>query len=133
MFLFSFVTSLYAHKLDFRSLFLGYSHLHKEYKCLASGGRIFISKDILFDELQFPYSKLFPKSPNSIKDVNQYFLLQPNLSPPGSLAPFVSSIVEPPVQVSHDSSSSSTLSTLSPGLRPNLLPLVLHLLFDILV
>jgi len=42
-----------SHKLDFKSeecLFLGYSHLHKGYKCLASSGHIFISKDVLFDE-----------------------------------------------------------------------------------
>lgn len=46
-------------KLDFRSkecLFLGYSQLHKGYICLSSRGRIFISKDVLFDEHKFPYS-----------------------------------------------------------------------------
>ena len=46
----------HTHKLNFRSLeclFLGYSLSHKGYKCLSSSGRIYISKDVLFDELRF--------------------------------------------------------------------------------
>lgn len=42
------------HKLDFRSklcVFLGYSSLHKGYKCLdRSTGRVYISRDVIFDE-----------------------------------------------------------------------------------
>ncbi|KAF7811382.1 Retrovirus-related Pol polyprotein from transposon TNT 1-94 [Senna tora] len=46
------------HKLQFRSLrctFIGYSTLHKGYKCLAPNGRIYISRDVKFDEISFPY------------------------------------------------------------------------------
>lgn len=54
-----------SQKFDFRShecLFLGYSTAHKGYKCLSPSGRIFISKDVLFNESKFPYNDIF--SPN---------------------------------------------------------------------
>jgi hypothetical protein len=50
------------HKLQFRSkqcAFLGYSSLHKGYKCLdISTGRVYISRDIVFDESVFPFAAL---------------------------------------------------------------------------
>jgi hypothetical protein len=50
------------HKLQFRSkecVFLGYSNLHKGFKCLdISTRRIYISRDVVFDENIFPFSKL---------------------------------------------------------------------------
>jgi histone deacetylase 1/2 len=52
-----------AHKLDFRStkcVYLGPSPTHKGYKCLSPEGKVFISKDVVFNELEFPYSTLFP-------------------------------------------------------------------------
>jgi hypothetical protein len=49
-------------KLQFRSkecVFLGYSNLHKGFKCLdVDTGRIYISSDVTFDEEVFPFSKL---------------------------------------------------------------------------
>jgi histone deacetylase 1/2 len=57
-----------THKFDFRShecIFVGYSNTHKGYKCLSPNGRIFISKDVLFNEDRFPYSSLFSASNNN--------------------------------------------------------------------
>jgi hypothetical protein len=48
------------HKLSFRSkpcVFIGYSSLHKGYKCLdIDTGRVYISRDVIFDEAIFPFS-----------------------------------------------------------------------------
>ncbi|KAI5439724.1 hypothetical protein KIW84_025194 [Lathyrus oleraceus] len=50
------------HKLDSKSqecIFLCYFISHKGYKCLAFSGRLYISKDVLFNESTFPYLELF--------------------------------------------------------------------------
>ena len=53
------------HKLSFRSkvcVFLGYSGLHKGYKCLdLDSGRVYVSHDVIFDEILFPFST-YPSS-----------------------------------------------------------------------
>jgi histone deacetylase 1/2 len=55
-----------SRKLEFRSkecVFLGYSNLNKGFKCLdISTGRIYISRDVVFDESVFPFSKLNPNA-----------------------------------------------------------------------
>jgi len=60
---FSFLRPYNSHKFDFHSkecVFLGYSNNHKGYKCLDASGRTFISKDVVFNEVKFPYPDLFP-------------------------------------------------------------------------
>jgi hypothetical protein len=44
-------------------VFLGYSTNHKGYKCLeVNFGRVYISRDVVFDETVFPFSKLHPNA-----------------------------------------------------------------------
>ena len=66
---FPFLHPYQSHKLEFRSsecVFLGYSPSHKGNKYMSSSGRIFMSKDVIFNEHQFPYRKLFSTSSNSV-------------------------------------------------------------------
>ena len=38
---------------------MGYSSLHKGYKCLNSSGKIYIAHNVVFDEQTFPFSMGF--------------------------------------------------------------------------
>lgn len=53
------------HKLEFRSkqcVFVGYSSLHKGYKCLdVATGRVYVSQDVVFDEYLFPFLPFAPQ------------------------------------------------------------------------
>lgn len=53
-------------KLEFRSKqcgFLGYSNSHKGYICLEpSTGRVYISRDVVFDESIFPFASMHPNT-----------------------------------------------------------------------
>jgi hypothetical protein len=55
-----------THKLQFRSkqcIFLGYNTLHKGFKCLnVAEGRVNVSRDVVFDETVYPFSKLNPNA-----------------------------------------------------------------------
>jgi hypothetical protein len=84
-----------SNKVQFRSTrcaFLSYSNLHKGYKCLnISMGRVYISRDVIFDEGVFPFAHL------SSTAAARYFsdvLLLPNESP-------VRASIEAPMDNSH--------------------------------
>jgi hypothetical protein len=59
-------------KLSYRSticVFIGYSPRHKGVKCLdTSTGRVYISRDIVFDEKVFPFASLNPNAGKRLKD-----------------------------------------------------------------
>jgi hypothetical protein len=72
-----------SHKLQFRSkqcVFLRYNDLHKGYTCLdISTGRVYISRDVIFDEENFPFSNLHPNAGARLK--SEIALLDPTLFP----------------------------------------------------
>jgi hypothetical protein len=71
------------HKLQFRSkqcVFLGYSEIHKGYKCLdVSISGIYVSRDVIFDDKVFSFSKLNPNADAHLR--SEIALLHPTLFP----------------------------------------------------
>jgi hypothetical protein len=52
--------------------------MHKGFKCLdASTGRIYISRDVVFDENIFPFAKLYPNAGARLQ--SKILLLPPSL------------------------------------------------------
>ncbi|TXG73616.1 hypothetical protein EZV62_002195 [Acer yangbiense] len=123
------------HKLDFHTsicLFLGYSLLHHGYKCLSSSGRIFISRNVLFHELEFPYHSLFskPVSPVTSSPFLPLSVFQslPNLSPSSTpsrhqLSPTFSAQNDSSNSGSHTDHSFSSPHPISTDNSPSLLAL----------
>nr|KYP67039.1 Retrovirus-related Pol polyprotein from transposon TNT 1-94 [Cajanus cajan] len=121
---FPFLRPYASHKLNFRSqecVFLGYSNSHKGYKCLSSSGRIYISKDVIFNEHRFPYTDLFQPSLTQNVSPCQYFNLNPDLSPPCTTStvlsqqpPLPSQIGDSSVSIIPSVSSSQNVSPSSP-------------------
>ena len=70
---FPFLKPYNHHKLEFKyreCAFLGYSTSHKGYKCLSPIGKLFISKDVVFNEVKFPYLDLLLFSSKSDSHFN---------------------------------------------------------------
>jgi hypothetical protein len=67
------------HKLSFRSkeyIFLGYSSLHKGYKCLdVDSGRVYVSRDVIFSESVFPFSRPPQTNPSHVPSSPAYLNL----------------------------------------------------------
>jgi histone deacetylase 1/2 len=140
---FPFLRPYNSNKLNYRSqecVFLGYSSSYKGYKCLSSDGRVYVSKDVLFNEKRFPYPYLFPtnianSTPSSPTNTlpSQVPLYLPNQSqtvstqsPPTSphtqvLHPIpittIHTTSDPPSPITPPSSSSSDTSTDSPPIQ----------------
>lgn len=73
--------------MQFRSeqyVFIGYSSNQKGYLCLASSGKIYVSRHVIFDEPLFPFY------------VNSHFL---NMSSNNSVSCTISLLFEPPIPI----------------------------------
>ena len=70
-------------KLAFRStqcVFIGYSIMHKGYKCMdPKTGRVYISRDVIFDECVFPFKDLHENAGAKLRQ--EILLLPSNLQP----------------------------------------------------
>jgi len=113
-----------SHKFSLRSkpcVFLGYSTLHKGYKCYHSEtGRIYVSRDVIFHEDVFPFSNTTtnPASPSSIPS-------SVSLSIPNSLAvspPPTESIPNLTSSPTRPSPSTSSVSSFSSPAEPDVAP-----------
>lgn len=55
-----------SRKLEYRSkqcVFIGYNDMHKGFKCLdPKEGRVYISRDVVFDETVFPFASFHPNA-----------------------------------------------------------------------
>ena len=60
-------------------VFIGYSSQHKGVKCLdVSTGRVYISRDVVFDETKFPFADLHANAGALLR--KEILLLPPHLS-----------------------------------------------------
>nr|KYP51497.1 Retrovirus-related Pol polyprotein from transposon TNT 1-94 [Cajanus cajan] len=102
------------HKIQPRSeecLFLGYSPSHKGYKCLSRSGRIYISKDVIFNEGRFPYNDLFITTTQASIPATSVSIL-PSLV--CSHNPSSSTLISPAITASSGSSESNFLPSSTP-------------------
>lgn len=110
---------VWIHKLQFRSspcTFLGYNTTHKGYVCLSQEDRIYISRNVKFNELVFPYHN---KSNHSVlpTPTSKHVSLYLPQSIPSPTPPIVNS---PPSQgLARICSSVPTTSSSFPSLEEN--------------
>lgn len=80
-----------AHKLHFRSklcVFIGYSSNHMGYRCLdVPSGRVYLSRHVVFDKQQFPFSTLTTTTVTPAVDIETFCLANPPLLPILSRSP----------------------------------------------
>src|SRR6185312_9091757 len=84
------ISTTAPHKLASRStrcVFLGYSPDHKGYRCFdLTSRRVLISRHVVFDESDFPYSTSSTPSPDS--ELESLFLTDSVVQPPLPVCPF---------------------------------------------
>ena len=94
-----------THKLQFHSckcLVLGYSSAHKGYLCLHPSSQVFISRNVIFNELEFPYIELFSSLGNDSSSQTTHML--PSLSSTVRISTtiLVSNMHQPPIMASFE-------------------------------
>ena len=93
-------------------MFLGYSTSHKGYKCLSPNGKLYVSKDVIFNELKYPYNDLFPPLSNSVTSSKSDFL-------PTAHIPLVSPSPNEPTPSSQHVETNSTSIRVDPSISLN--------------
>ena len=86
---------------------MGYSPSHKGYKCLAADGRLYISKDVIFNENSFPYPTLFPEPSlitSEVPDTTSTLTVLPSSQPASSSSNKTNTLSSLPSSVSPDHS-----------------------------
>ena len=111
-------------------LFLGYSTSHKGYKYLSPSGKLFISKDVIFNESRFPYTELFESSTispsTSLVSLNPIPIVVPSqvsspinpINPVASVEASPITSVEPNSVASVDDQSSPSVESQHPPSLP---------------
>ena len=75
----SVLTTIANSCFDQNCVFLGYSAQHKGVKCLdVSTGRVYISRDVVFDETKFSFADLHPNAGALLR--KEILLLPPHLT-----------------------------------------------------
>ncbi|GAU30708.1 hypothetical protein TSUD_39320 [Trifolium subterraneum] len=101
-------------KLQFRSspcTYLGISPQHKGHKCLDAQGKIYVSKDVIFHESNFPFTTLVPSASSSQVDPSNASPSQePNTTSPLTVEQ-VNSIISQPINYSQPTPPSSGVQT----------------------
>jgi hypothetical protein len=79
-------------------VFLGYSNLHKGFKCVdVSSSHVYISRDVIFDKNIFPFSKLHPNVRARLRD--DILMLPSSLIPSGLVHSGVNNTDEPMINL----------------------------------
>jgi len=120
---FPFTRPYNSSKLEFRSkecIFLGYSPSHKGYKCLDSEGRLYVSKDVVFNEHRFPYKELFSSNqPSTTADSCSTFSTFPILQPSHNITPTNDTTASHSTHHNASPTSTNSLSITTPPIHIN--------------